>query len=369
MSTAGESVPAQDLKRLWNGSPFDAEAARAESTLCILAAGALHPTPAVRESCRGVVAGHLGTAALSEAAAQARAALACHADDVLEPLTLEDGDHWLIAALQLLRPRVRPKDQSPLRVSSLDAIGVGGGVELRGVESAVPVRRRNAHGEWSDPRGAAYHPALLRAWVSRATEARRVRAELKGDSDGVKLEIPHEATGIDRIRDILEGNLGHSAPEWFRHWLVAGASSPRPSRAARGAATADTSLIASAQEHSRFTADHAPLSKAGGHVVGLTKSMQIRFKTPESVIRFSAAALVQGLVEIAAIRPLGWLVLGQGPDQVDFVRAINALPPDWLQVGPLPRLVPPPELVRPLAEWLGPCVGLADFALLDALHG
>ena len=369
MSAATDFVSHEHIIKLWGGSPFDATAALAESTLALLAGGALHPTPAVREACQRAVNKQIGAQAVKKALEKVRVELSRYSDDLLEPLLLEDGDHWLVAALQLLRARHLPKDRSPLRITSLDTLGVGGGVDLNQLDSSARVQRRTTSGGWNNAVESAYHPALLRGWVTNAASSQCVRLNVGADADGISIEIPHDKSGADRLHTMLERGAGFPAPKWFEQWLLAGNARLPQKPSTPGAGGARVTLISHAQRYSRLTVDSSLLSSAGGHVTGTESVMRIQIKRPEAIIRFSAAALKPGLIEIASVRPLGWLVLGRGIDEIDFVRASNALPPIWLQYAGLPRLVPPSELVQPLADWIGPSVGLVDFELLDALRG
>jgi len=357
------------ISQLWAGSPFDAEASRAESTLALLAGGALHPTPAVRESCRRTVNEQIGVAEMDAEHKKVRAGLSQYSEDLLDPLVLEDGDHWLVAALQLLRPQRLPKDQTALRVTSLDAFGVSGGVNLSLSGSSERVPRRTGNGGWSIAQESAYHPTLLRAWVAETARPRCTRIEVAVDPEGIRIKIPHKASGADRLYEMMDHGLQFPAPKWFEQWLLAGHARPPSQPSTPGAGHPRLSLISGAQQYSRLTADAVLLSAMGGHVTGTDSAMRIQIKKPEAIIRFSAMALKPGLIEIAGNRPLGWLVLGRGDEEIDFVRAMNATPPYWLQYVNLPRLSTPTELVRPLAEWIGPCVGVADFTLLEVLRG
>jgi hypothetical protein len=342
-------------------SPFAARSASAEGTIAVLAGAALHPDDEVRRACRSAISDRVGAQALSDAVRSVRIALEPLADDPLEPMVLDEGDVWVIAALDLLR-----SDAEPLRITSRDALDCAGGVLLaRGANAAKRVPRRKQDGSWNLPTGSAFYPDLMTNWVTRSSKDLRCEVEVLSAEQSLVLRVSNRGSGLDRLLDSFVAVQRGPWSSKERAWYFGGASleesgaaraKPKAPYDARARAAAEASL----QQHARILPSGDTVTAAGGLVSVGERHTEICFKKPESIIRLMATFSSPGVVELPAIRPWGWLVFGTGLDKIDFVRSAHADPPLWARVPDIAILELPESLMTALGRWIGPCVGSAN---------
>jgi hypothetical protein len=299
------------------------------------------------------------------------AVLAPLADDPLEPTVLDEGDLWVIAAIQTLR-QMRG-DSAPLRITSRDALDLVGGVLLQGTSSANRLPRRASNGSWNQPAGPAFHPLGLSDWVTHSTHRLRCGVELKTDSQGMILFISGEASGLNRLLFTFGATSRKpwSQPEGLWYFgsalMAAGALSPW-SPMDLSSISASRAASASLQKYGRFLEGGKTLTDLGGLADVDSEGARLRFNQPASILRLAAMCLRPGLIQLSAVRPWGWLAVGGGLDEIAFVRSAHAFPPTWICVPGLVAITPPVSLLETLGKWAGLCVGAVSVKLADAIR-
>jgi len=349
-----------DSSSWWRGCPFQAIPPKTELTTAVLAGSFHHPNEQVRAGCAQLLTAAVGPDALRAALDGVRHVLEPHQCDALEPMDLTDEDFRMIALIQLLSSIGGGRQNPVLRVTSRNAMDLAGGIELVGTSACKRIDRRRG-ADWNIPQGSAYHPTLLAPWV----EASAVSGIGSVRSETVRLvasiRIPNVASSmLDLQKDLYELRSSPGLGE-YRQWLFG----PNVS----GKRVSENEVIASSiQRHARMIPAGPTLSSIGGVVaVGLRDTL-IRFSTPESILRLAAIAASPGAMQLAALRPWGWLLFGRGEDQICFIKSAHALPPRWAQVTLLPAMDVPPELIQALSRWIGPFAGHVTLELLESFR-
>lgn len=346
-------------KSWWRDCPFTAVPPRTELTLAVLAAACQHPEPSIRSWCRSTIAEAIGHDRLDSAVGSVRRLLQPHQADLLEPLGLSEDDLWTVAAIQLFS--IEAGNQAHvLRVTPSEALDLAGGVELAGFMRCRRVDRR-VRGDWNVASGSAYHPSLLGPWVRASVicDISWVTSETMGGAAVIR--IPGDRSCMLRMQNDLyavraSGGLGE-----YRRWIF-GSSGVDPGLNEMQA------FASSIQKHSRMFPSGPTLSALGGVVAMVSDDVRIRFTTPESVLRLAAIANSPGAIQLAAIRPWGWLLLGRGEDRMGFVKSAHAVAPRWAQITKLPTLEVPTDLILALSRWIGPFAGHVTLELLESFR-
>jgi hypothetical protein len=333
----------------------------------------MHPDPAVRGECRLVVASVVGAERLGRAVDSVRDVVAPFESDFLEPFVMLEEDYWVIAVLQLICQAVPDQQTHRLRITNPDSFDLAGGVALTGLDACARVSRRAEDGQWNYARGAAYHPSLLRAWVDAATTHRVCRVASTTVHGAAVLKIPKVASGLDHIVQSFTDIGDLSIPLWFQAWTFGGCialsppmnrnDSPALAFSADGIALA----LASLQKDSCMLPEALSLGDIGALATFSKNNVELRFKTPESIMRLAAIASQPRMFQLSAIRPWGWLVFGRGEDDIVFIRSVHAVPPMWAQLSKLPTLPLNPDLHSSLARWVGPCAHEITHEFLESL--
>ena len=356
MSGTAQQKLLAKARKWWGGSPFTAPAAQAERTTAVIAAGALHPDDEIREACRSCIAEHVGAANMIGAVDTIRFTLDAHSRDPIEPLVLEEGDIWAIAAIQRLRGN--SEFSRELRVTSMDSLDLTGGVRLLGLSEARRLPRRRADGSWNYPAGPAFHPQSLREWIARATQSLRCQVTLQSAEEGALIRVPFEESGLGALIEELHAATVDRADIEGQLWFFGGALVTVPiGDGGLESVVAKAAVAASLQHHARLLPADVTLTSIGCIAQVGSAGAELRFRRPEAVIRLLAATCTPGLIELSAIRPWGWLLLGRGGDAIDFIRSAHAVPPHWARVPEIATLDPSPRVLDAIARWVGPCVG------------
>lgn len=334
----------------WSGVTFSEARTANDRAAVVIAAACMHADAGVREACMAVIEDSIGRGSLARAVESVQEALAPFADDLLEPMRLEAPDFLAIAAVQCLRSGKRDS-RTPLRISSPDALDLCGGVDLLGVRSARAVPRWTVHRTPNFPEGSAYHPDLLREWVSDVRTPWTSPVESASVGRRAELRIPAGSSGMSAFRRCAGEALGPAVPAvyrtlWFGH------------QGAADHVTITRSIEASLQRHARVIPKGTSVSALGGLFALEDDHVAVRFTTPESIMRLTVVASEPGAVPLMAMDRLwGWIVLGAGEDAIRFVRSGHAIPARWMQSSRAAIMHVPPELGATLAAWAGPVAG------------
>jgi hypothetical protein len=345
----------------WSGCPFDSIPAATDLTVAILAGSVAHPDQVSRQACGSLLKRALGAEQLQEATDRVRELLGPFQDDSLEPLQLLEPDHALIAAFQLLMAFDRRQSNHVLRITPRNSIDLSGGVELTGLQQCKRVPRRR-DGAWNISSGSAFHPDLLEPWIRSSTigAASVVRSETVRKVATVR--IPADRSCMLRMRHEYLLIRACKALGDYRHWAFG--------RAVDDQSTAGIDPFSpSMQRFSRLVGSATTLSSLGGVVASQTDDVVIQFRSPEAILRLGATASLPGAMQLAAVRPWGWLMFGRGEDEIGFIKSAHAIPPRWAQMTRLPLFDDVPEdIVVALSRWLGPFAGHANLDLLESLR-
>jgi hypothetical protein len=363
--------------------PFKASGVKGDRAAVLLAAAAEHPDESFRLACRRCIEGALGHDRIRSAIDAVQRLVLPHNDDVLEPMALDDGACFIIAAMQSLSSR-SGFEEDILRITSADGPDRAGGVELTGLKGCSRVTRRSESGSWNLAKGSMFHPAQLRNWVSEHTWPRHCRVLSDSDQQHAILTIPGHASGIQALRAAVDAlwHLPESAlpdTQWSGPSTRARRRSEElalPEGACRYWFGLDAQLRRSMDEFDKAlkvnavgfstAKDHgASLGKMGCKVALGPVDMHLRFETPESIMRLTAMASERVAMKVRGIRPLGWLMCGRGEDDIRFVPSAHVAPPTWIWSPWLAELSVPRTIARELARWRGPFADEADLDFLE----
>lgn len=344
----------------WAGDPFDAPGAAVDLSTALLAAAVHHPESGVRSVCRKHVGSVLGSNQLSAAIDSVAKIIAPHNADILEPMALEEGECFVIAAVQLLAAARTGKDPV-LRVTCADGPDLSGGIELTGLRRCIRVDRRLQDGAWNYARGSVFHPREFRGWATPVRRQRACRVQSESDRRHAALRIPGGPSGTSSYRAAVGASAALVLPPaaeslWFGL------------RELQGSSTADEAIKSCAQRHARMEGGGPSLSMIGGVFELTREDLVIRFKSAESIMRLAATASQAGAMRIPAARPMGWILFGRGEDEIDFVPSAHMSPPMWLASPGLDTLAVSPDLVVALSRWCGPFAGHAPLEFLESFR-